>query len=299
MSELLLDVRAYVARRERARIIAPTTAKNERNVLSSFALYMGGTKVRQIGKTDIERWMGTLEVLADGTAASRFRIVRAYFQYLLDADKPIIRRSPFRGIKTPSTPEPVHRPFTAEQMAALIAAAPDTMGRLAILLGAQAGLRVSEAASLQIGDVAWREGKPHRITVRRGKGGKRRVVPVPDELGQFIDAYLSQMGNRSRGPLLRLRRYPHQGVTGQYLSDDFRATAFASGVKESARDGVSYHALRHTCATDVYRACRDLLVVRDLLGHAMTRTTEIYVAGESIDVIAEAAEGRRYERKAS
>ncbi|MBM4288880.1 MAG: hypothetical protein FJ135_12210 [Deltaproteobacteria bacterium] len=33
---------------------------------------------------------------------------------------------------------------------------------------------------------------------------------------------------------------------------------------------------RHTFATDLYRDTKDLLVVRDALGHADTKTTEIY-----------------------
>src|SRR5690606_37759992 len=98
MSKLLLDVRRYVTERERAGLIAKTTAKNERNVLSQFALEMGNRDVRQIGKSDILRWLASIDHLEAGTRAGRFRTVRRYFEHLLDQDRPPIRRSPFRGV---------------------------------------------------------------------------------------------------------------------------------------------------------------------------------------------------------
>lgn len=57
---------------------------------------------------------------------------------------------------------------------------------------------------------------------------------------------------------------------------------------------MSFHALRHTCATDVYRVCKDILIVRDLLGHSDVKTTDGYTAGQRVEIIAEASEGRTY-----
>ena len=42
--------------------------------------------------------------------------------------------------------------------------------------------------------------------------------------------------------------------------------------------GWSAHTLRHAAASAWYRADRDLLAVRDLLGHASVATTQIYTA---------------------
>lgn len=294
MSKLLLDVRRYVTERERAGLIAKTTAKNERNVLSQFALEMGQRDVRQIGKTDILRWLASIDHLEAGTKASRFRVVRRYFEHLLDQDRPTIRRSPFRGIKPPKTPKGTHRALTGEQIAALLAAAPHLGAVVAILLGVQSGLRVSEAAGVQLGDIDWRRSEDiGRIRVV-GKGNKPRIVPMPQQLRDAADDYLSSLGTRWSGPLLRLRRFPSRGVTGQHLSDEFRAIALGSGVKRGPGDGVSFHSLRHTFATDVYRECQDILVVRDLCGHSDVKTTDGYTAGARVDDLIAAAAGRHY-----
>jgi integrase/recombinase XerD len=294
LSKLLLDVRAYVTARERAGLIAPTTAKGERNVLSGFALAMGERRIEQIGRTDILAWLATISHLEKGTRAARFRIVRRFFEDVLDRPNPPLRRNPCRGIKPPPTPKAAHRALSHDQVRALLAAAPDDGGRLAILLGVQAGLRVSEAANVQLGDLDWR---PNDTTGRIkvvGKGGHARIVPMPGELRDAAERYLLGLGVRWAGPLLRQRRFPAKGVSGQYLSDEFREIAFAARVKRAAGDGVSFHALRHTCATDVYRACKDILIVRDLLGHSDVKTTDGYTAGQRVEVIAEASEGRTY-----
>ena len=50
----------------------------------------------------------------------------------------------------------------------------------------------------------------------------------------------------------------------------------AAGVKLAPYDGVSLHALRHTAASDVLDASRDLRAVQALLGHEHLSTTEVY-----------------------
>jgi integrase len=68
----------------------------------------------------------------------------------------------------------------------------------------------------------------------------------------------------------------------------------AAGVKSWARDGVSAHALRHTCASDVLEHSKDLRAVQDMLGHRHLQTTSVYLRRANLDRLREAMGGRRY-----
>src|SRR6185369_3893249 len=62
------------------------------------------------------------------------------------------------------------------------------------------GLRVSECVGLDLGDV-----EPGEVRVRRGKGGKDRVVPLGEKARQAIFAWLpARAGLNPTGPALFL-----------------------------------------------------------------------------------------------
>jgi site-specific recombinase XerD len=68
-----------------------------------------------------------------------------------------------------------------------------------------------------------------------------------------------------------------------------------AGIKRKARDGISAHAGRHTCATDMLRAGAHLRDVQAALGHRHLHTTEIYLP-YLVNTLSEAMGGRTYRR---
>lgn len=133
--------------------------------------------------------------------------------------------------------------------------AADEDGRLLILLGAHAGLRVAEMIALRWEDVDLASG---RLVVRSGKGGKRRTV----EIGRTLQGELAGW-RQAAGPVLRWRT-------------DGKARRRLAEVCRSA--GVPYrgiHSLRHTFGTRLYRET-DLQTTARMLGHAGVEVTTIY-----------------------
>lgn len=284
-------VAEHVAQRHRSGVIVLGTARGQLYTLLSFADSCGNRTIKQIGQSDIYRWLETTDGDEPSTRARKFRTVRDFFEQVLDGDRAPIRRNPCRGIKPLKTPPGTHRAFTADQVARLLTCAPDAMARVEVLLGVQSGLRASETAGAQLGNLNW---SAQRLKVL-GKGHKERIVPVPDEAMEAIDAYLTERaGARTRGPLLRQRRFPARGVTAAYVSEEFSALAYTAGLKQGPNDGISYHALRHTAATDINRKCGNAVMVRDILGHSDIATTDRYLGTFPLDELAEAMSGRRY-----
>ena len=102
-------------------------------------------------------------------------------------------------------PEPQPEYLEADEVNALIPAAPNLRAALLFLVQWRAGLRVSEALALELRDLSWDSSLP-TIHVRRGKGAKPRIVPVHPELHSALASSL-QFGNIAQGA----GRQAHQG----------------------------------------------------------------------------------------
>lgn len=146
---------------------------------------------------------------------------------------------------------------------------------------AATGLRASEAAGLRIGDLDL--GERHGwVTVRAGKGRKRRRVPLHARARRALWDYLAERGFERESALPRppaaradepLFLSQKGGVITPYaIWYTVRKYAGQSGV-----DGVTPHTFRHTVATRLVRDPGvDLVTAATFLGHARLDTTARY-----------------------
>jgi site-specific recombinase XerD len=277
---------AWVAWRLRTGQINNTTAKEQRYAIGYFADFMGERSPKMIGESDMERYLVSMTGLAPGTIRHRWRTAYAFLEWCVDEGK--CRKNVARRIPTPKVPRAVHRNLRPDQSTALHDACVDDRERLIVALGFQLGMRRSEIARAQVGDLDL----VGRTVTIVGKGGHQREVALTAEAERAIGAY---MGDRRwhAGALVRDLEGQH-GLTPGYIGELFERIAYRAGVKTRPWDGVATHSARHTCGTDVAHACGDPTIVRDVLGHASLNTTSIYVGAVSTDAQREAMEGRRY-----
>jgi integrase/recombinase XerD len=127
------------------------------------------------------------------------------------------------------------------------------------------GLRISEAATLEIGAID-RANLQLRII---GKGDRERLVPLPQPV---LDG-LRALWKTHRDPRWL---FPNRSGAGsanpQVLRRTFQDAARAAGITRR----VTPHALRHSYATRLLENGVDTRVVQILLGHAHIATTAIY-----------------------
>lgn len=146
------------------------------------------------------------------------------------------------------------------------------------------GLRVSDVVGLEVEDceIAPRSGQ---LTVRRGKGNKQRIVPLPLEARKALSKYLE-----CRPPSQSVQLF--LGERGPLSEDGIRAIC----AKYSACAGVRFtpHALRHTFAHKFIDQNGDLASLAQILGHENLNTTAIYTK-KSQDELARLTEDLRYE----
>ncbi|HET6954178.1 MAG TPA: tyrosine-type recombinase/integrase [Acidimicrobiales bacterium] len=159
--------------------------------------------------------------------------------------------------------------------------------RAIVLLMVFGGLRAAEVRSLLLVDVD--QGR-RRVRVV-GKGGRDRTVPVDRAFFAELAAYL------------RLERPPglstpecfvvlHGPTTGRAMTEAGMRSAFRYHRATSGALRVRPHRLRHTYGTELAAAGIDLLVLRDLMGHASPETTAGYVHLSDEHLAAEYAAAR-------
>jgi integrase/recombinase XerC len=186
----------------------------------------------------------------------------------------ILDQDPARGLPSPRVPRRLPRTLPAHDLEAaleaLVGADAAAVRDSALLeVAYSSGLRVSELVGLDHGDVD-RGGR--LVRVRRGKGGRDRIVPLGRVALGALDRYLASVPGRAR-----LDRPLFVNRSGGRLSARTVQRVVARRLAQAARGlGVTPHALRHSFATHLLDRGADLRAIQEMLGHRSLATTQIY-----------------------
>lgn len=249
-----------------------------RRVLRTFASWLGDeSTIAQITADSIGRYQVSRRDREAATIGKDLSAIRSYCRYLIKAHLRV--DDPTLDIERPKRNDPIPRALTARELRQLdhILAKPlpilDTKARHVrerdiriVLLMLYAGLRLSEVAHLMWRDVDLDAGV---LTVRKGKGRKDRALPIHERLAVNLALTPEE---KQRGAVCGHR-------DGRPLSYKSIPHTFDRWLKEEGLE-ISAHQLRHTFATRLLWAGKDLRTIQRLLGHASLSTTERYLAVE-------------------
>ena len=210
---------------------------------------------------DYVAWLGGSRrprKLAPATISRKLAAVRAFLRHALGPDRvPDARLGPRRARRLPNAPASAEIEQTLD---ALEGDGPVPLRNRALVeLVYSAGLRSAEAVGLDLGDVDFEQELVH---VRRGKGGKERVVPLGEEAALWLGRYL-----RDARPDL-----------AKGANDALFLSARGRRLDTSTlRRVVPHpHRLRHAFATHLLDGGADLRTIQELLGHSSLSTTQVY-----------------------
>jgi len=185
--------------------------------------------------------------------------------------------APFASVRAApekTAPWDRRKPYPPADVERLLAAATGE-DRALVLLGAHAGLRVSEALALRHADVRLSDGE---LDVRDGKGGKARTVPVSESLATALREGAAD-GDDARDDREEGRGGAGVGMEERVLRVRDNRQARLRLRRLAASAGVpyrGYHALRHYCGTRLMRDTGDLDTVARVLGHSSIETARVY-----------------------
>lgn len=141
-----------------------------------------------------------------------------------------------------------------------------------VLLSLNTGLRQGETFSLTWGDVDFHH---KNVTVRasKAKGRRTRVVPANAEAMSVLKAI------KPKDAALTDLVFPSR-VTGTRLNNIKRAWGEVAKTAKLPTD-FTWHGLRHSFATALIDKGVSLYEIKELLGHANIRTTEVYAKNKA------------------
>jgi integrase len=230
--------------------------------------------LNRVRKSHIEQWVKGMQTagLAPGTVRTRYDHVARVFRAAVN-DR-VIGPDPTKGVRLPAL---------RRQEAAMTIPTPEQVGRLletadddfAVFIGlcAFAGLRLGEAAAIQVADVNFlrRTLRVERQVQRAGAGGveirapkygSERTVFLPDALLAMLSQLISRRGTAGE-PAAWLfvgtnGNPPYAGT----IWHRWKAACLAAELK-----AVRLHDLRHFYASGLIAAGCDVVTVQRALGH--------------------------------
>jgi site-specific recombinase XerD len=187
-----------------------------------------------------------------------------------------------RGRRYPADPP------TTEELVRLLAGCGDSPSgerlRALIVLLWRSGLRISEALALEERDLDPGSGS---ITVRRGKGGRRRIVGMDPWGWTQLKRWNTLRERLAPGPYFCVISGPTSGrpLSASHVRDQLRRLQRRCGIRRR----VAPHQLRHCHAVELVREGVPVHLLQRQLGHANLAFTTVYlssVAPEEVLAIA-------------
>jgi site-specific recombinase XerD len=142
-----------------------------------------------------------------------------------------------------------------------------------LLLLARFGLRAREVARLQLDDIQWHASQ---LMIRPGKAHQERCLPLSQEVGDALVAYLTTTRpvSASRSVFLRLKPPFRPFVRACGIGRLVRRALERAGILP--RTPMGAHLFRHTAASRMVQQGATFKEVADVLGHRSLQTTGLY-----------------------
>ncbi len=284
-------IRAFDLHLRAERNLSPHTRRAYGADVRQLAGSLGeGAGPGRVTASDVRRFLAALQARrSPATLGRKLAAIRSFFRWLVDEG--FCDVDPTSGVPAPRAPKRLPNPLPVDDCISLVerrrpGPRKRARGELAelrdravaeLLYGA--GLRVGELVALDVRDADL----PRGDVLVAGKGGKERVVPLPEAAREAVEAYLAV--RRRPGflaePLftsLRSRGRSEPRVVGRLGPRDVRRVLASRARGAGLVDRVHPHRLRHSYATHLLDMGADLREIQELLGHASLATTEKYTA---------------------
>ena len=176
-------VNSFVSDR-RLRGLSPRTCQFYEGYLTIFVNTVD-KPLLDISKSEIATVLASLYCNAGGKHAY-FRVLRAFYRWA--CQEGLLVNSPMVNMKAPKVPAPLRYSVDLDAIPVLLAACDNLRVKLMVSVLADTGLRLSELASLKVGDVDLEESS----IVVWGKGAKQRKVCFGPFTQEMLEKYLDE-----------------------------------------------------------------------------------------------------------
>jgi site-specific recombinase XerD len=262
----LFEEHLHTSGKANATIIA--YAKDIEQLVEYFAT-LGKSAINAIVSDDIESYKALLKTqrYTDKSISRKIKSIKSLFRFL--ADQGLLEENPAKVISQPRYEQVPPKVLSKSEYRALRDACRGDVRMLAIVeLLLQTGMRISELAGLQVGDMDFERGI---ISINTQDTGVSRKVPLNELAKKAVQSYL-KLRPRTKERTLFLTKTCKPFLIRNIRNSIDRYFCL-SGLKN-----VRVNDLRHTFIVEQLRAGVPLVYVSQLVGHRRITTTEKYMA---------------------
>jgi integrase/recombinase XerD len=277
------------------RNLSKNTISSYRDALKLFLIYCESEenlKIKKISIADITpellvrylAWLEHVRGCGIATRNQRLAAFKSFFHYVVGVDpKHLLLCQQILGLPMKKSPCPTMSFLSPEGLHRLLRQ-PNTVTKSGrrdhamLVLLYDTAARVQEIIDLTVRDI--RLEQPATV-VLHGKGRKTRIVPISTKTASIMEQYIKERGYIGVTAALDLPVFTNS--RNCKLTRAGIANILARHVKSMSTNGshlvpksVSPHSLRHSKAVHLLRSGVPLIYIRDFLGHASVKTTEIY-----------------------
>jgi len=240
--------------------------KRVESCLKNLCEFMGACYLRDISPLLIEKYKlkRLNEEIKPATVNRELSVLKRAFNLAIDWK--IVDENPVRNVRFLRQPEPKERILSKDEEERLLEASSEHLKPI-IIAALQTGMRKAEVANLRWEQV---DMKNKEIEVVKTKSGKKRIIPISEDLFKELNLLRNRNGNSEF-----VFQYVDQ-KTGEKKHLRYFRRSFETACRRAKITGFTFHDLRHTFASRLVRSGVDLITVKDLLGHYSVKTTERY-----------------------
>lgn len=242
---------------------SPSTFHNYIRRIALISLHFGQLP-ENITDDEIKDYLTALALSSNSPSRSSFKHMvyglRYYFRHI-GLNK--------RAVALPSLKKDTKLPviLNRSELKELFKAPKLLKHRIILTLAYSAGLRSQELIKLRISDIDFERKTIH---IRQSKYKKDRIVPLSDVIAKGIKKYLAV-----ENPDTWL--FNGKEINGQYSPKGLSWVMREALKKTSIQKHVNLHSLRHSYATHLLEDGINIVIIKQLLGHATIATTMIYL----------------------
>lgn len=205
--------------------------------------------------------------VSQNTLANIKRFLSSFFSWA--ADEEYIAKNPVRSIKAIKQ-QFKKKDFLTKEEVVQMRDSCKTLREIALLdFLLSTGLRVSELVSLNKNDIDFSK---EEVSVYASKTRTYRTGYLNENAKKHLQDYLDSREDKNHALFVSIRE--SKRINTSRVQKELQNIAARAGIKKH----VTVHLLRKTFATNLYNCGCDIVIIKELLGHASVSTTEKHYA---------------------
>lgn len=208
---------------------------------------------------DFIRYLITERKVSESYQNTSINAIKFYYEKVLKGQRK------FYFLDRPKREKTLPEVLNTKEISKMIEVTENIKHKLIIMFGYSSGLRLNEINRIRLSDI---DRDRMQLRVEQGKGKKDRYTKLSKRILPKLDQYIEEYS-----PKDLLFTGPGGGIySDRSIQEIVKAAAQKAGVLKKVTPKI----LRHTFATHSLENGVDLRYIQSMLGHASSKTTEIY-----------------------